>query len=247
MDTQHDIERLSEKALIKLELFVESLLYDLDQLSQIQPLISTSDAVNSWGNTENDIQERLTTLADKQMKLAALGTNCKTAYEEMLNLPICCFDLRIFETQIYKKIENLKRAKITKDATTTENNLDFAQLLAKFLKQRSMVFEKHCTKYGKILETYHMIQDLLKRQAILKEEYEMCLTTVTKCQLRRQLHCWNLLRKSLQQENITGDKDVVEDMNSENCDINNMLENSKRLISENNVLWDQMSTLMKEL
>ena len=112
---QADIQRLSEKALIKLEVFVESLLYDLDQLSQLQPAISTSDAVVSWGNTEKDIQEKVTSLADKRTKLYALGNNCKTSHEEILGFPVHYSDLRIFESQIYKKMENLKKGKITKE------------------------------------------------------------------------------------------------------------------------------------
>ena len=40
---QVDIQRLSDKALIKFEYFVESLLYDLDQLSKLPQHFSTAD------------------------------------------------------------------------------------------------------------------------------------------------------------------------------------------------------------
>ena len=100
-----------------------------------------------------------------------------------------------------------------------------------------------------MLNNYMNIENLLKSQLILKEEYKICLTTITKYQLRRQLHCWKLLRKSLNQVNTSNNvlntlgRNTTEDYNV----INEEMENSRRLIYENNAIWCQMSTLMKEL
>ena len=95
---QDDINRLSEKALIKLEVFVESLLYDLDQLSQLQPAISTSDVVGSWGNTQSDIQEKVSNLSDKRTKLSTVTDGCKASYEEILSCDADISDFRGFES-----------------------------------------------------------------------------------------------------------------------------------------------------
>jgi hypothetical protein len=251
LDKQDDIQRLSEIALIKLEFFIESLLYDLDQLSDLQQAISTSDVVDSWRNTQTDLQEKVETLSNKRLKLCIIAEHCKTMYEEILSSDVDISDLKVFESQFYKKMETVKKTKGLNDeasAATIQNNVDFAQVLAKFLKQRGIILGKHCTRYSKMLNNYMNIEDLLKSQLILKEEYKICLTTITKYQLRRQLHCWKLLRKSLNQVNTASNVMNTLRMNTaEDCNvINEEMENSKRLIYENNALWDEMSTLMKK-
>ena len=238
--------------MIKFEFFVESLLYDLDQLSDLQQAISTSDVVDSWGNTQTDLQEKVSKLSDKRLKLCGIAENCKTLYEEILSSDLDISDLKVFEGQFYKKMETAKKTIGMNDeasATIVQNNVDFAQVLAKFLKQRGIIFGKHCARYSKMLNNYMNIENLLKSQLILKEEYKICLTTITKYQLRRQLHCWKLLRKSLNQVNTSNNvlntlgRNTTEDYNV----INEEMENSRRLIYENNAIWCQMSTLMKEL
>ena len=253
---QKDIQRLSDKALIKLEYFVESLLYDLDQLSQLPSTFSTSDVVQTWGNTQNDLQEKVTNLSDKKMKIIDLGKDCTTAFDEISGCEIDVSELRGLETLVFKKLDTLKKSKgIIDDVTTSSNsnNVDIAQLLAKFLKQRSIILEKLQAKYSKMFGNYKSTGDLSRRQVILKEEYEICLTTITKIQLRRQLYCWNLLKASLKEEhprnaanatnaNTSTELSILQDYN-----IQNELENSRRLMNDNNALWDNISVLMKQL
>ena len=95
--------------MIKFEFFVESLLYDLDQLSDLQQAISTSDVVDSWGNTQTDLQEKVSKLSDKRLKLCGIAENCKTLYEEILSSDLDISDLKVFEGQFYKKMETVKK------------------------------------------------------------------------------------------------------------------------------------------
>ena len=100
-----------------------------------------------------------------------------------------------------------------------------------------------------MLNIYINIQESLKSQLILNEEYKMCLTTITKYQLRRQLQCWKLLRKSVNEVKPPCNvESALRLNNAQDCNvINEEMENSRRLIHENNALWFQMFTLMKEI
>ena len=246
---QLDIQRLSDKALIKFEYFVESLLYDLDQLSKLPQHFSTADVVQTWENTQNDLQEKVANLSDKNRMVTAMGENCSSAYAEILGCKVDISDLRGLETYTFKKLENLKKSKRSNDewnTLNTSNNIDFAQLLAKFLKQRNMVLEKLFTKYTNMLNNFNLAQDLSKRQTILKEEYEICLTTITKFQFRRQLYSWNLMKTSLKEEIVTNKAPSSVLTELEDYNIQDELKNSRRLISENNTLWDNISFVMKQ-
>ena len=255
LEKQEDIKKLSEKALIKLEAFNESLSYDLDQLSQSQPsaITTTLGVASDWRNTQNDIQEKVANLSEKRTKQCTMISNCKTSFEKVVNPGQDITDLKTFEDQLYKIIENLKKAKTPRNdlslalSPNFQNNVDLAQVLAKFLKQQCIVLDKHCDRYSKILDNHHMTQSVLKSQSILKEEYEICLTNITKYQLRRQLHCWNSIKSQKLQEDGSGNQGLVTaNMKWLNYDINDEIENSKRLISENNVLWDKVLKFMKE-
>ena len=237
--------------MIKLEYFIESLLYDLDQLSQLPSTFSTSDVVQIWGNTQNDLQEKVDNLSDKKMAFIELGNNYTSACDEILGCETDMSDLRCLETMVFKKLENLKRSKgIDDDASTpnTSNNVDIAQLLAKFLKQRNIILEKLHARYSKMFINFELAQDLSRRQMILKEEYEICLTTITKFQLRRQLYCWNLVKTSSNVGHNGTNSTLSEDHSIlEGYSIQNELENSKRLMNQNNTLWDNISVIMKQL
>lgn len=242
---QEDIDRLSEKTKDKLELFIESLSYDVNRLSEMQETLSTPECLSGCENNRTELQNKMKILFDKRARLCNASNGCKIIFEEIHGTSFDFLDFKTFESQIYRNIEYLKI--MMKDEVSIENNVIPAQLLAKFLKRRDILLEKSSERYRKMLDNYMALENLKKSQYILKEEYEICLTTITKYQLRRQMQCWNMLKHVVNKQSTPTNEIVHPQLNLTKCDFKSEIESSKHLILKNTEIWNQLITVMNDL
>ena len=149
---QEDIDRLSEKTKDKLELFIESLSYDVNRLSEMQETQSTPECLSGWESSRTELQNKIKILFDKRARLYAASNGCKIVFEDIHGTSFDFLDFKTFESQIYRNIEHLKI--MMKDEVSIENNVILAQLLAKFLKRRDILLEKSSERYRKMVENY---------------------------------------------------------------------------------------------
>ena len=242
---QEDIDRLSEKTKNKLELFIESLSYDVNRLSEMQETFSTPECLSSWESNRTELQNKIKILFDKRARLCAASNGCRIVFEEIHGTSFDFSDFKTFESQIYRNIEHLKI--MMKDEVSIENNVILAQLLAKFLKRRDILLEKSSERYRKMLDNYTALEGLKKSLYILKEEYEICLTTITKYQLHRQMQCWNMLKHAVNKQSTPSNEIIHPQLNLTRCDFKSETESSKHLILKNTEIWNQLKTVMNDL
>ena len=242
---QEDIDRLSEKTKDKLELFIESLSYDVNRLSEMQETLSTPECLSGWENNRTELQNKMKILFDKRARLCNASNDCKIIFEEIHGTSFDFLDFKTFESQIYRNIEHLKI--MMKDEVSIENNVILAQLLAKFLKRRDILLEKSSERYRKMVENYMALENLKKSQYVLKEEYEICLTTITKYQLRRQTQCWNMLKHVVNKQRTPTNEVIQPQLNLTKYDFKSEIESSKHLILKNTEIWNQLITVMNDL
>ena len=242
---QEDIDRLSQKTKNKLELFIESLSYDVNRLSDMQETFSTPECLSSWESNRTELQNKIKILFDKRARLCAASNGCKIVFEEIHGTSFDFSDFKTFESQIYRNIEHLKI--MMKDEVSIENNVILAQLLAKFLKRRDILLEKSSERYRKMLDNYTALEGLKKSLYILKEEYEICLTTITKYQLHRQMQCWNMLKHAVNKQSTSTNEIIHPQLNLTRCDFKSETESSKHLILKNTEIWNQLRTVMNDL
>ena len=242
---QEDIDRLSEKTKDRLELFIESLSYDVNRLSEMQETLSTPECLSGWENNRTELQNKMKILFDKRARLCNASNDCKIIFEEIHGTSFDFLDFKTFESQIYRNIEHLKI--MMKDEVSIENNVILAQLLAKFLKRRDILLEKSSERYRKMVENYMALENLKKSQYVLKEEYEICLTTITKYQLRRQTQCWNMLKHVVNKQRTPTNEVIQPQLNLTKYDFKSEIESSKHLILKNTEIWNQLITVMNDL